>query len=188
MKKGILMLLLAGFSAAVSAQSITAGVKAGGQITNYTHTTNSKAALNWHAGGFASLRVAPKWSVKVEALLSTQGIKSENGEYKDQTVYLLFPAMAVYEPMDKLSVEAGFQGSSLLSAKLRFLDEGGSSDRKYKYEGGDWSLVFGAGYEVMDRLTLSMRMNMGISQFHKQAVDSRQQVFQVSAAYAIGRW
>ncbi len=188
MKKGILFLILTGLTTFASAQTITAGVKAGFQITNYTKTSNSKAALNWHAGGFGSYSIAPKWAAKAEVLLSAQGIKSENGKYADQVLYLNIPLLAVFEPMEKLSVEAGFQPGLLMSAKLKFLDEGGSSDRSDKYKGGDMSFIFGAGYKVMDALTVSFRMNLGLSQFHEQAVESRQRVFQVSAAYDLGKW
>jgi len=181
----LLSLLIFG---AGSAQSLNFGVKAGPQITNFTHASDSKAAFLYHAGGFATVGIMDRLQAQAELLLSMSGSNNtETDYYKQRNMYLNLPLTAKFRVYDRLSVHSGFQLGYLLNAKLKITegDLEGSYDRDDKFNRMEMAFVLGAEYLITKQLSAGMRINRGMTKLAQGYDKPRQNTFQVFAAYRL---
>jgi len=132
------MLLIFSISYNTYAQGIGLGIKAGANFSNQSITdisTNSKTGF--HGGAYVILAFSEKWAIQPEVLYSSQGSELPN-DLNDLT-YLSIPVLLRWKPISLLSIEAGPQFSSLLSA----VDDSGDSIKE-DFKNSDFGLAVGA--------------------------------------------
>lgn len=184
MKKLVLLAVaLLGFGFA-NAQ-IKFGAKAGLNLSTLaTSSYSTDAKVGFHIGGFAEIKIADKFALQPELLLSLQGGKTSSrydyffeNYYSENTrdlLYLNLPVMAKFYVIEKLSVEAGPQVGFLLSAKQNignYYDYDNnddyystrSSNVKGEYKGIDFGFNLGATYNFTKHIGASLRYTIGLA-------------------------
>ena len=184
----ISILLLALYS---YAQGISAGVKAGLNISNQNVSwngssidTNAKAGV--HLGGYAVVMFAEKVGIQPEIVFSMQGAKYPDYDGKTIFNYLNIPILARYSINEMFSVHAGPQIGFLLTAKSE--DDGDKFDRKDEFDGLDIGGAIGVGVEWPSGINCGARYVIGFSQISKDVDDNgefKNHVFQLYAAYKL---
>lgn len=184
MKKILLAaVLFIATSAAVQAQLLKIGVKAGVNFANQTGDASldgidySKDGItSYHAGLVAEIKLLEKFSIQPELLYSTQGASYKNafGEFKNELGYLSIPVMAKIYLTKSFSLEVGPQASFLLSEKNDF-------DVK-NAETFDFGLNAGLGLKLTESIFLQGRYGFGLTEASKDA-DIKNSVFQISAGF-----
>ncbi len=163
MKKNILFVLLLA-STASFAQHFELGVKAGGNISNFTGSSNeddvkAKTLIGFHAGAFVSLFLGNNFAIQPEVLFSTQGAKIEQTG-TDKTDYKLsyinVPVMLKYRFTGGFYVEAGPQIGFKTNEKV----DGTSEDFA---KSTDFSVAGGIGYHSPIGLGIGARYTAGLS-------------------------
>lgn len=181
----LLPLLLTG---ALHAQTFNFGVKAGPQITSFTHSTDAKAALLYHAGIFANYSVMDRLQAQAELVFSASGANDTKKDYfKQRHIYLNLPLMAKYQMYDRLSVHTGLQLGLLMKAKLK-VTEGkneGDYDRKDWFNSFEVAYLLGAEYLITKQLSAGMRFNWSLTKLAKDYDKPRQNGIQFFAAYRL---
>ncbi|GJM34908.1 MAG: hypothetical protein DHS20C18_39090 [Saprospiraceae bacterium] len=188
MKKQLLFALFVCFGLSLQAQSFSAGLKAGRQYSNYTKIKDSKGTILYHAGVHGTYSLTDRFALQTEVLLSRQGQNAKDKSTKERAMYLNVPVLAKYQVLPRLNVLAGGQIGFLMRAKLLPGEKENGIDKvdlKHKYESTTLAGVVGVEYQLSDRWSFDARYNLGFGPFHKQLKDSRQNVFQVSAAYRL---
>ncbi|UPZ15873.1 porin family protein [Flavobacterium humidisoli] len=170
-------------SAAVNAQFVQIGVKAGANFANQTGgsdfngiSVDKEGITSYHAGLVAELKLLEKFSIQPELLYSTQGATYKNAfsEFKNEMGYIAIPVMAKIYMTKSLSLELGPQASFLVSNKKEF----DVADPKTF----DFSLNAGLGLKVVGGLFVQARYGIGLTEISEQA-DFKNSVFQLSAGY-----
>jgi hypothetical protein len=170
-------------SAAVNAQFVQIGVKAGANFANQTGgsdfngiSVDKEGITSYHAGLVAELKLLEKFSIQPELLYSTQGATYKNAisEFKNEMGYIAIPVMAKIYMTKSLSLELGPQASFLVSNKKEF----DAADPKTF----DFSLNAGLGLKVVGGLFVQARYGIGLTEISEQA-DFKNSVFQLSAGY-----
>ena len=184
----ISILLLALYS---YAQGISAGVKAGLNISNQNVSWNgssidTKAKAGIHLGGYAVVMITENFGIQPEILFSMQGAKYPDYDGKTMFNYLNIPILARYNINEMFSVHAGPQFGFLLTAKSE--DNGDKSDRKDEFDGIDIGGAIGVGAEFPSGISCGARYVIGFSQISKDVDDNgefKNNVFQLYAAYKL---
>lgn len=153
-----------------------------------------------YAGIFTNIRLSSKLAFQPEVVFSTQGY---NEKYNTSVVsrdtdmklsYVNIPLEFQYKIIEKLYIETGPQIGFLLSAKAddkyfnantNITTEQKNIDFK-KYSNKHMiSYTFGAGYFVTNKLTVSLRYNLGITQIDMGSdVSVKNNVLQIGAGYS----
>lgn len=184
MKKIILAaILFIATSAAVQAQFLQIGVKAGVNFANQTGDASlngfdfdKEGITSYHAGLVAELKLLESFSIQPELLYSTQGATYKNAvtEFKNELGYLSIPVMAKFYLGKSFSIEAGPQASFLLSEKNDF-------DVK-DAETFDFALNAGLGFKITKNLFIQGRYSLGLTEASKNA-DVKNSTVQLSAGF-----
>ena len=178
MKKIILSIaavLAFGFA---NAQDVKYGAKAGLNMSSIS-TDGASSLLAFHLGGFAEIKINPKFAVQPELLYSAQGAKFTGGDLNLN--YINIPVMAKYYVADAISIEVGPQIGFLMSAKADGVDV------KEFFSSTDFGLNLGGGYNLNEKMSLGLRYNMGLSDVEKDlpsgAKGSKNSCVQISFGY-----
>lgn len=159
-----------------NAQSnIRFGAKAGLNYANFTNTEiQTDAITSYHAGLLMEISLFDNLAIQPELLYSTVGASYDTAvaDFKNELGYISVPVMAKFNLSETLFLEAGPQGSFLLSKK----DEVNIED----YNTFDFSANVGLGLEITKNLFASVRYNLGLTEIARDA-DAKNSVFQVSA-------
>lgn len=144
---------------------------------------NSTPRVGVHAGGLVEIKIAPKFAIQPELLLSLQGAKSKYSEAspgysyasenKINLTYLNFPVMAKFYVIPKLSLEAGPQIGLLVGAKNKYTEtenDGGfvttfssTQDIKGGLKTAEASFNLGASYYFTDHFFTQARFCIGVT-------------------------
>ncbi len=187
MRKIILILIvLAGINSVnaqeqnkVKSNDVRFGIKAGLNIANLNVSgdafPSTKAVPNLHVGAFVEIGISEKWAFQPELVYSIQGAKFDllyvegsdvyDTENTFKLHYLNIPLMFKYNE-NKLFFEAGPQIGFLTSAKLKTEISGlgsGEQDAKELFKSIDFGLGFGLGYNFTEKLAVSARYNLGLT-------------------------
>ncbi|MFC4721704.1 porin family protein [Geojedonia litorea] len=184
----ILFLTLLSGLQSISAQSTEYGVKAGYNLSNLsTEFGQVNNQSGFHVGGLVEFKVSNKFSIQPELVYSLEGGKfrlnysesSSEGDFElraKEDVKLGFinlPVSAKYYVIDKFSLEVGPQLGYVVSAKSEYdyyIDEDGeiTSDAgkqniKDDIKSFNFSLNFGLGYELKNKMFFQARYNLGLT-------------------------
>lgn len=189
MKRLIMLPLLTLFLAgALNAQTLNFGVKAGPQFTKFTHSTDAKTALLYHAGVFANYTVMNRLQAQAELVYSASGANDAERDYfKQRHQYLHLPLMAKYQAYKRLSLQTGLQLGMLLNAKLKVTEGNyeGDYDRKDWFSKFEVAYLLGAEYLITNQISAGMRFNWGLTKLAKDYDKTRQNTIQFFAAYRL---
>ena len=174
-------LLAFGFT---NAQTARFGMKGGLNVSTLSgDVDDASPKLGAHVGGLVEIKIAKRFSIQPELLLSLQGAKSEYSYYepgysftsesKINLTYLNIPVLAKFYVTPKFSVEAGPQIGFLVGAKNKYSEvennEGfvTSYSQTVSSKNGlatvDAAFDFGASYFFTDNMFLEGRFCVGIT-------------------------
>lgn len=172
------------FMGTISAEGIGYGAKAGLNIANLTGDDvedGSKIKLGGTIGGFATIPLGDKLSVRPEILFTQKGARykeSEGGiDYTGKTKmnWLDIPILAVYQVADAISAFVGPYFDLYLGGEQTFKVEGDgvSFEGDEKIEGEDinslgFGLIFGGAYGVTNNIDIEARIALGLSSLHEE--------------------
>ncbi|MEI9807737.1 MAG: porin family protein [Bacteroidota bacterium] len=190
MKKPLVTLPAIVLACCVYAQGVSAGLKGGINITNFSGGNfagiDKEALVGFHAGAFLNFRLLGI-SVQPELLVSTAGAKldGDNGDYK--ITYLAMPIMLKYRMLFGLYLEAGPQFSLKLGEKV------GDKTINNFAKDLDLSAAIGAGIQTKRGLGVGVRYLAGLSKvgdFEATDVfspDFKNSIFQVGLSFPLGK-
>lgn len=190
MKKLIIVILLIAAIPPVFAQTISGGLKAGLNITNFTggdfDNVDKKALIGFHAGGFLNFRLGAV-SLQPEVLVSTAGVKFENADSSFRLIYLSVPVMLKYRTDGGFYLEAGPQVGFKLSEDVT--DQSINDLAKNI----DLSIGAGLGFQTKGGLGIGGRYLIGLSRVGdfepSQGVDPdfKNSVIQLGISFPLGK-
>lgn len=155
------------------AQTFQWGIKAGGNLTTFTGSSNSNYSswstqAGWNAGIFTNFMLGNHFSISPEVLYSKAGAKitttsSQNNVNFNSTSnlhvdYLMVPVMAKYRFTGGLYIETGPEISFNVSSS-RWQDQ---SVRDIT-NGADFGWGLGIGYQSPIGLGIGARYNLGLT-------------------------
>ena len=129
MKKIVLSIFISAFFAVTlaNAQGIGLGIKGGVNFANQSIKDisqqlgdfSTKGRTGFHGGAYVVLAFSEKWAIQPEIMFSSQGSEIPDVEdlRSNKFNYLSIPVLLRWKPVSLLSIEAGPQFSSLMSAK-----------------------------------------------------------------------
>lgn len=181
MRKIFLISLLALNSFPLLAQ-VKLGVKAGGMLTDIAiegiglgySGDGAKTKLSYLAGAVLALPIHDRLSLQVELLYSNKGILADLpdasglGNVSDNFHYLSLPLLLRYHLTNRLGIGVGPEVGYLLGAYQRS-DAFGSNSRRRYYEPIDVAINLDLQYDLLKKLTLGLRYNMGIYDVTKRS-------------------
>lgn len=196
-------------SASVSAQGLTAGLKAGMNIAN-VHGDDVKLAealgvefssnIGLCVGGFVTYSLSDMFAIQPELLFTMKGAKMEVAGYKEtvKVNYLEIPVLAKLSIPTPGNVKPSlFVGPSLaikLSAKAEWEEDGesGEEDISEEVKSTDFGLVFGAGIDFglgQGKLTVDARYTLGLTKVQKpeeeeEEVDMKNGAISIMVGYS----
>lgn len=136
----IVFILLFSFSSGVNAQGIGLGLKAGANFANQDITDISTSSrTSFHGGAYLTIAFSEKWAIQPELLFSSQGSEIPDLNEIAQMDYFSIPVLLRWKPVSVLSVHAGPQFSTLMSAVNKSGD-----DIKEEFKNSDFGLALGA--------------------------------------------
>jgi hypothetical protein len=164
----------------INAQKVSYGLKGGLNLANISVSGEGAPSTsyfsNFHVGGFVEIQLNKKVSFQPELLYSNQGgrfdqvVDIEEGIFITNNTlklsYINIPMMIKYYANDKLYFEGGPQVGFLTSAKLKVEVSGYGSaeeDVKDSFNGVDFGLGFGLGYNFTKQLAGNFRYNFGLT-------------------------
>lgn len=173
-KLALLIVTLLTISQLNYAQSnIKFGVKAGLNYANFTNTEiKTDAITNYHAGILLEIGLFDNLAIQPELIYTTVGASYDNAitDFKNELGYISIPVLAKFSLSETLFLEAGPQGSFLLSKKDKVFDD---------YNEFDFSVNAGLGINLTKNLFASARYNLGVTEIARDA-DAKNSVFQLS--------
>ena len=169
-----------------NAQETKFGVKAGLNLSSFSGESDLQVRPSFYVGGLVEIKINEKFSVQPELVYSSQGTKYKNdSDYTSKVDYLNIPVMAKYLVAKGFSIEVGPQIGFVTSAQDTY--KGLSQDTKEYISSTDFSLGFGAGYDVTENINIGLRYNVGLTKVNKTSSpgssDIKNSVFQIGAAY-----
>ncbi|OJX32592.1 MAG: opacity protein [Chryseobacterium sp. 36-9] len=185
MKKLILTAAIAVFGLS-NAQ--TFGLKAGGNVSSVSNSDDSKAKFGFYAGAFVNVPLAESFNIQPEVLYSGKGVKSDDGSNINLNLdYISIPVMFQYKATPQFYLEAGPEFGFLISAKAKA--NGNSGDVKSLFNGFDFGLGLGAGYDFTSNFGANIRYVAGVTDIIKNnnGDASRNGVFQFGVTYKFGK-
>lgn len=181
MKKILSAFLLALVFQAAGAQ-VSVAAKAGLNLASIggkdTRDYSSKAGI--YFGAQAGIPVTRQFQVLPELYFSTQGARWPDAGEKSAWSYLQLPVLARYRHESGFFAEAGPQIGFLLSAHDTY--DGEKNDVKEFLSTTDFSLAFGAGYMVTEKLGLNLRYNASLSKFYEE---EKNRFFSIGASWKL---
>ncbi len=168
-----------------NAQETKFGLKAGLNISNWggdAEGTSSKTDVQ--AGAFVEIKTSDKMAIQPELVYSSLGTKVDfdGTTVTISTNYLVIPVMLKYFAAEKFTLEAGPQIGFLLSAKAKA--NGNSGDIKSEFNSTDFGINLGAGYDISEKVNLSLRYTAGLSNILKDSGSDK--VNNTNIAFALG--
>jgi len=200
-------------------EKIDYGVKAGLNVSGLdlvspNSNTNNKLSgakyhsrVDFHLGGYATLKFKKKLALQPELLFSRQGQLYSTSRYSNlrtRLSYINIPVLIKYYPTKWLNVYAGPQVGFLVGAKGDMVPSnnvGGVatmlSDVKQYMNVIDFSLTGGLGLEFPKGISASVRYNFGFSDINKfkggsttpsfSTARTLNQVIQISLGYKLNQ-
>lgn len=196
MKKLVLLFLagIAFWGMAKAQGGYSFGPKVGLSITNISHS-GGDSKLSVHVGAFGEVRFNDWMGLQTEVLYSRQGwrdkveIGGSDEKVKFRVNYFNIPVMARLYVFDALSVDLGPQLDIALNARARYKHSGDIyKDKMHGLNTLGVSFVFGLSYDLYERVLISARYNLGLSNaFDKDKFDddNKNHVFQISLGYKL---
>lgn len=161
------------------------GVKGGLNIASASLKNSSvdlSSMLGFHIGGFARTSITDQVAIQPELLFSLQGWESETFNVTRSLSYLTIPVAVKYYLVEQFNLHAGPQLGFLIYAKDDYEDSLTSTD---------FSMLFGAEYQINDQFGAGIRYNLGLNNILDNSETSdvklRSRVFQISCSYKLGR-
>jgi len=200
MKKIITIILLGScilFSGSVEAELFKWGIKGGvnfASIKNFDQlgATGLSGYTGYHGGLFFGIKL-PIVGVQADVVYSLQGQKFEDVVAGTESVleqsYINIPVVAKISLIPLINLQAGLQYGILLKAAVDDVEEfdfgGGTTKVADQFKSGDWSIVFGIGFDI-SKLILEARYNLGVSDLSATSITEttdglKNGVFQLSA-------
>jgi hypothetical protein len=155
--------------------NIKFGAKAGLNYANFSNTEiKTDAITSYHAGILVEIGIFDNLALQPELLYSTVGASYDTAvtDFKNELGYISIPVLLKLNLSNALFLEAGPQGSFLLSKK----DEVSIKD----YNTFDFSGNVGLGVNLTKHLFVSARYNLGFTEISRDA-KAKNSVFQLSA-------
>ena len=166
-------------------EKVRFGVKAGINISDFTgngyeNFEKSDSRTSFHLGVLTELYLAPHWNFQPEFLYSEQGYFLKNSNSSEslelELSYLELPLLAEFGLLKNLHLQAGPQLGYLLNKDK--LPENGENGTIFNYNSFDFSLIFGAEFEIRNFFIYG-RYNPGINQIvNSSDVDTHNRVLQ----------
>jgi len=172
------------FMGTLSAEGIGFGAKVGLNMANLTGDDvddEAKMKLGATIGGFATIPLGDKLTVRPEVLFTQKGARykeSENGvDYSGKTKmnWLDIPVLAVYQVAKGFSAFVGPYFDLYLGGEQTFKVEGDgmSFEGDEKIEGEDinslgFGIIFGGAYGVATNIDVEARIALGLSSLHEE--------------------
>ena len=188
-----------------NAQDIKFGVKAGLNMASLnggdTYYGSYGRKVGFHVGGLAEIKINDKFSVQPELLYSLKGADLNYGfsgfygiaANEISLSYIDVPVMVKFYPIERLSAELGPNVAFLMSAKGQKYNSATNTtnpkgDIKDSYNGVDFGMNIGAGYELKQGIMFQLRYNIGLSDVSKAPLvgtnyADKNSVFQISVGY-----
>jgi Outer membrane protein beta-barrel domain len=189
MKKVFFVSLLA-ISISAKAQHFSIGLKGGANISNFTggdfSDVKKKALVGFYAGAYLNFWVGKNFSLQPEALISTQGVKIEDGSTSDnyKLTYLSVPIMLKYRADGGFYFEAGPQVGFKLGESVP--DESLGDFAKNL----DLSIGAGLGFQSAGGFGIGARYLAGISKVgdfeDADGPNFKNSVIQIGISYTLG--
>jgi len=179
----VLLVLLFSFSSSVNAQGIGLGLKAGANFANQNITNLNYSTSNitgFHGGAYLVLGFSEKWAIQPEIFFSSQGSEVPDLDVVRNLDYFTIPVLLRWKPVSLLSIEAGPQFSTLLSA----VDENGD-DVKEDFKNSDFGLALGATVHLPLGFNAGLRYVWGFSNVNELQNDRevKNRMFQIYAGW-----
>lgn len=180
--------LLVAFACIISMASYSQGFKLGIKAGLNLATVGGddlgvESKAGFHVGAYAGAKFA-KFGVDGEILYSTQGAQDEtDSDFKINLDYILIPIVGKFYIVKGLNIYAGPQFGILVKAEST--DETADTDIKDFINSSDFSIVVGAGFEIM-KFRAGLRYNIGLSDLNDPPVPSFEntnQVFQIFVGF-----
>ena len=199
---------------AASAQDMKFGAKAGLNLATLSGQEGAKLKFGYVVGGFAEFKVSDKFAIQPELLYSVQGAKGSSttlssvGAYSISSTsegnralsYLNIPVMGKYFVTEAFTLEVGPQVGILLSSNTKSdttitsnfpgipsSSKSTEDTSKDDLSTVDFSLNFGAGYDVIENLTVGVRYGLGLTKVNKESAagftDYKNAVTQITVAF-----
>ena len=164
-------------------QGIGLGLKAGANFANQSITdisTNSRTGFS--GGAYLVLAFSEKLAIQPEFLFSSQGAEIPDLNEISQLDYLTIPLLLRWKPVSALSIDAGPQFSSLLSA----VDKSGE-DIKEDFKNSDLGLALGATAHLPLGLNAGLRYVWGFTNVgdFQEDTEVKNRVVQVFVGWTI---
>lgn len=176
------VLLVAVIGTMQAGAQISAGVKAGVNLSNFNaEYMNLKTKPGLVAGAFVSYNFNPKWSAQGEVLYTMQGAKEPGGSYDFK--YINIPLTARYNVWEGLHIHTGPQVGLLLSGKIK--EDGEKYDIKDNLRSSDIGWVLGASYEWNKRFVADIRWVKGLTDISDNDSDVKNTAVQVTFGYRL---
>ena len=183
-----LFLLAAGISA--KAQHFSIGLKGGANISNFTggdfSDVKKKALVGFYAGAYLNFWLGKNFSLQPEALISTQGVKIEDGSASEKfkLTYLDVPIMFKYRTDGGFYVEAGPQVGFKLGESVPDQTVGDFAKNL------DLSIGAGLGFQSASGFGVGARYMAGISKVgdfdESDGPNFKNSVIQIGISYTLG--
>jgi hypothetical protein len=181
MKKSYLMVLVLLIApAAIHAQGIGLGIKAGANFAIQEVTDiSTKTVTDFHIGAYLNLNLSDKFGITPEVLYSAYGSKWD--DVKVDYDYIALPVMLRFKPIELISIEAGPQVSFLTRAEVE-----GVGDVKEQLKNNDFGLAFGAGVHLPLGLNAGARYVLGFTNVSDVSDESiKNRTFQIYVGWTI---
>ena len=134
------VVMVMAFSSNLHAQGVGLGLRVGANFANQSISNASTESITgFHGGAYLILAFSEKWAIQPELLFSSQGAEVPSVNEISELDYFTIPVLLRYKPASFLSIEAGPQISSLLTA----VDKSGDSI-KDDFKNSDFGLALGA--------------------------------------------
>lgn len=192
MKKVFLLLAFTASVAAVNAQGISFGLKAGASLANLTskyddETESADMKTGFNAGVFANIAFTENLSFNPELMFSLEGAKDEDA--KINFGFVNIPLLLQYNASG-FYAETGPQLGLLLNAKYK--DDEEEIDIKESYRTASIAWAVGLGYKLENGIGIGARYNLGLSNLLEESEDTegyklKGNVIQIGLTYTLGK-
>ena len=189
MKKIMVLIVVLAFvfTSSLMSQGLGFGAKAGLNMAKFTgddasyEDTNPKFKLGGTFGGFITMPLGDKLTIRPEVLFTQKGAKykeSEEGVEFSETMkmnWLDIPILAVYQVANGISAFIGPYFDLYLGGEAVFKIEGDgmSIEGDEKIEGEDvnslgFGLIFGGAYSLTNNIEVEARVALGLTSFDEE--------------------
>jgi hypothetical protein len=187
-KKLLVVVLVACSTAAVKAQKLQVGIKAGATINKIDGASfKDKFTFGYHAGGFVKIKLSQKLALQPEVLFNQTNVDTSNSFSsvyrfnnfsKVQLNQLVIPLLLNYSPNKLLSLQVGPQYAINTKKELTLLQNGQAA-----FKGGDFAMVGGVQINL-GNWHIYGRYNIGLSNLND--IDNREKWKTQQAFIGIG--